>query len=74
MGKQPTGCKVMRQVSWISMATHLSLAKGVTRHAKFILKTKNIFSKYSGVLQTIGRVLSGWHPYTICKQGVFTTN
>ena len=34
------------------MANHLSLAKVVSCHAKFILKTKNIFSKNPGVLQT----------------------
>ena len=40
------------------MATHLSLAKVVTSNAKFILKTKNIFSKNPGVLQT--RPCSEW--------------
>ena len=33
------------------MATHLSLAKGVTCDAKFFIKTKNIFCKNPGVLQ-----------------------
>ena len=40
------------------MATHFSLDKGVTCHAKLILKTKNIFSKNPGVLQT--RPCSEW--------------
>ena len=62
-GNLPIGLKSLGSFSWISIGTQSlkilqgsvilndrsCLTKGVTRHAKFILKSKNVFSKNPGL-------------------------